>query len=71
MVMDRFDKILPLCKKGVKTVIIPWMHGWEICGYCLLKLPPPKYALKALNLDIKTYGEISEKHTMRSVQNIR
>ena len=40
----------PLCKRQRKICVIKWMHSWPRCEVCLLKLPAPKYALKALGV---------------------
>lgn len=40
----------PLCKAVRRLVVVPWMHGWRRCEYCMLKLPAGRLALKTLGI---------------------
>ena len=33
------SRFCPLCHAVRRLVVVSWLHGWERCEYCLLKLP--------------------------------
>lgn len=40
----------PLCKKIQQLCRVSWLHTWERCNYCLMKLPIGKRDKKVLTI---------------------
>ena len=40
----------PLCRRYSRLVKISWMHHWNRCMYCLLKLPASKAVMSQLSV---------------------
>lgn len=57
------------CKLGVRLIIVNWMHDWERCPICLIKLPiKDKKILNLLAGIVRKKGDLPEGQKKFEVQ---